>query len=82
LQIKGSAIHYIEEGEGDPILFLHGAPTSNYLWRNVIPHLSGQGRCIAPDLIGMGKSGKPNMYKINSSSIAKTNVSKIKMACC
>jgi haloalkane dehalogenase len=61
LQINGSAIHYIEEGEGDPILFLHGAPTSNYLWRNVIPHLSGQGRCIAPDLIGMGKSGKPNI---------------------
>jgi haloalkane dehalogenase len=46
LEIKGSEIHYIEEGEGDPILFLHGAPTSNYLWRNVVPHLSGQGRCL------------------------------------
>ena len=60
LDIYGSKIHYIEEGEGDPILFLHGNPTSNYLWRNIIPHLSKQGRCIAPDLIGMGKSDKPD----------------------
>ncbi len=57
----GSKIHYIEEGEGDPILFLHGNPTSNYLWRNVIPHVSKSGRCIAPDLIGMGKSEKPDI---------------------
>jgi haloalkane dehalogenase len=61
LEVKGSKIHYIEEGEGDPILFLHGNPMSNYLWRNIIPHLSKQGRCIAPDLIGMGKSGKPDI---------------------
>ena len=61
LEVKGSKIHYIEEGEGDPILFLHGNPTSNYLWRNIIPHLASQGRCIAPDLIGMGKSGKPDI---------------------
>lgn len=61
LEVKGSKIHYIEEGEGDPILFLHGNPTSSYLWRNVIPHLSKQGRCIAPDLIGMGKSDKPDL---------------------
>jgi haloalkane dehalogenase len=47
---------YVEAGEGDPILFLHGNPTSSYLWRNVIPHLEGAGRCIAPDLIGMGDS--------------------------
>ena len=47
-----------EQGEGDPILFLHGNPTSSYLWRNVIPHLADQGRCIAPDLIGMGDSEK------------------------
>jgi len=59
--VKGSNIHYIEEGEGDPILFLHGNPTSSYLWRNIIPHLSSQGRCIAPDLIGMGKSDKPDI---------------------
>ena len=61
LEVKGSKIHYVEEGSGDPILFLHGNPTSNYLWRNVIPHLSKQGRCIAPDLIGMGKSDKPDI---------------------
>jgi haloalkane dehalogenase len=52
---------YVEVGEGDPIVFLHGNPTSSYLWRNVIPHLEGLGRCIAPDLIGMGDSAKlPN----------------------
>ncbi|MCI5054948.1 MAG: haloalkane dehalogenase [Flavobacteriales bacterium] len=61
LKVKGSNIHYIEEGSGDPIVFLHGNPTSNYLWRNIIPHLSKQGRCIAPDLIGMGKSDKPDI---------------------
>jgi haloalkane dehalogenase len=61
VDVFGSKIHYIEEGEGDPILFLHGNPTSNYLWRNIIPYLSKQGRCIAPDLIGMGKSDQPNL---------------------
>lgn len=61
LNVKGSKMHYIDEGEGDPILFLHGNPTSSYLWRNVIPHLEGQARLIAPDLIGMGKSDKPNI---------------------
>jgi haloalkane dehalogenase len=49
---------YIEVGEGDPIVFLHGNPTSSFLWRNVIPHLESFGRCIAPDLIGMGDSDK------------------------
>jgi len=61
VEINGSKIHYIEKGEGDPILFLHGVPTSSYLWRNVIPHLSSLGRCIAPDLIGFGKSDKPDI---------------------
>jgi haloalkane dehalogenase len=61
LNVKGSKIHYIDEGEGDPILFLHGNPMSNYLWRNIIPYLTKQGRCIAPDLIGMGKSSKPDI---------------------
>jgi haloalkane dehalogenase len=57
-------MHYIDVGEGDPILFLHGQPTSSYLWRNIIPHLESSGRCIAPDLIGMGKSEKPDIgYK-------------------
>ena len=47
---------YQEEGEGAPIVFLHGNPTSSYLWRNVVPHLKGLGRCLVPDLIGMGES--------------------------
>ena len=61
VEVLGSKMHYAEQGEGDPILFLHGNPTSSYLWRNVIPHVSGLGRCIAPDLIGMGKSDKPDL---------------------
>ncbi len=61
MDVNDSKMHYVDVGEGDPILFLHGNPTSSYLWRNIIPHLSSQGRCIAPDLIGMGKSGKPNI---------------------
>jgi haloalkane dehalogenase len=61
IQVKGSKMHYVDTGEGDPILFLHGQPTSSYLWRNIIPYLKSKGRCIAPDLIGMGKSDKPNL---------------------
>ena len=61
VDVHGSQMHYIDVGEGDPILFLHGNPTSSYLWRNIIPHLSGQGRCIAVDLIGMGKSDHPDI---------------------
>jgi haloalkane dehalogenase len=56
--VGGRQMAYVEVGEGDPIVFLHGNPTSSYLWRNVIPHLEGAGRCIAPDLIGMGDSEK------------------------
>jgi len=59
---------YVEVGNGDPIVLLHGNPTSSYLWRNVIPHLESLGRCIAPDLIGMGDSDKlpdsgPDSYR-------------------
>ncbi len=61
IEVYGSNIHYLDEGTGDPILFLHGNPTSSYLWRNVIPHLTSFGRCIAPDLIGMGKSDSPDI---------------------
>ena len=49
---------YVDAGAGDPIVFLHGNPTSSYLWRNVIPHVEGLGRCLAPDLVGMGDSGR------------------------
>ncbi len=61
VDVHGSQMHYIDEGAGDPILFLHGNPTSSYLWRNIIPHLVPHARCIALDLIGMGKSAKPNL---------------------
>ena len=61
IDVCDSKLHYIESGEGDPILFLHGNPTSSYLWRNIIPYLASLGRCIAPDLIGMGKSGRPDI---------------------
>jgi haloalkane dehalogenase len=55
----GTEITYVDTGiaDGRPIVFLHGNPTSSYLWRNVIPHVTGLGRCLAPDLIGMGESG-------------------------
>ena len=56
--VLDTEMSYVDTGEGDPIVFLHGNPTSSYLWRNIIPYLSGHGRCLAPDLIGMGRSGK------------------------
>lgn len=56
--VLGREMAYVEAGSGDPIVFLHGNPTSSYLWRNVIPHVQELGRCIAPDLIGMGDSEK------------------------
>lgn len=56
--VLGRRMAYFEVGEGAPILFLHGNPTSSYLWRNIIPYLNHLGRCIAPDLIGMGDSEK------------------------
>jgi len=58
IAVKGLAMACVDQGEGAPIVFLHGNPTSSYLWRNIIPHLAGQGRCIAPDLLGMGDSQK------------------------
>ena len=61
LNVAGSRMHYVEVGEGAPILFLHGNPTSSYLWRNIIPHLTVLGRCVAVDLIGMGRSDKPDI---------------------
>ncbi len=66
--VNGKRMAYVEQGTGDPILFLHGNPTSSYLWRNVMPHVAGLGRAIAPDLIGMGDSDKledsgPDSYR-------------------
>ncbi len=61
VDILGSKMAYIDEGQGDPVLFLHGQPTSSYLWRNIMPHLEGQGRLIAPDNIGFGKSDQPKL---------------------
>jgi haloalkane dehalogenase len=58
LTVRGYQMAYVEVGAGDPIVFLHGNPTSSYLWRNVMPHVEGRGRLIAPDLIGMGDSAK------------------------
>jgi haloalkane dehalogenase len=54
--VLDSEISYIDVGSGDPVVFLHGNPTSSYLWRNIIPRISGVARCLAPDLIGMGQS--------------------------
>lgn len=56
--VLDTEISYVDTGKGDPIVFLHGNPTSSYLWRNIIPYLSDMGRCLAPDMVGMGKSGK------------------------
>lgn len=59
--VLDSWMSYRIAGSGPAVLFLHGNPTSSYIWRNVIPHLSSHGRCIAPDLIGFGDSGKPDI---------------------
>ena len=58
ISINGKRLAYTESGSGDPIIFLHGNPTSSYLWRNITPHLESQGRCVCIDLIGMGDSDK------------------------
>ena len=59
-EVNGHRMAYVETGklDGDPIVFLHGNPTSSYLWRNIMPYMTDLGRCIAPDLIGMGDSDK------------------------
>jgi haloalkane dehalogenase len=58
LDAAGVEMAYVDTGKGDPIVFLHGNPTSSYLWRNIIPHLAPHARCLAPDLAGMGDSSK------------------------
>ena len=66
--VRGRRMAWAETGSGDPVLFLHGNPTSSFLWRSIVPHVSHLGRCIAPDLIGMGDSEKlepsgPDRYR-------------------
>ena len=61
IAVLDSTMHYEHVSAGDPIVFLHGNPTSSFLWRKVIPGLITEGRCLAPDLIGMGQSGKPDI---------------------
>lgn len=58
ISVHGSAMAYIDVGEGNPVIFLHGNPTSSYLWRKIIPYMQDKTRCLAPDLIGMGESDK------------------------
>jgi len=68
IDVNGRRMAYVEMGEGEPIIFQHGNPTSSYLWRNIMPELANHGRCIAVDLIGMGDSDKldnpgPDSYR-------------------
>jgi len=58
VKVLDTEMSYIDTGSGDPVVFLHGNPTSSYLWRNIIPYAADLGRCLAPDLVGMGQSGK------------------------
>lgn len=58
VSVLESEMAYVDTGSGAPVVFLHGNPTSSYLWRNIIPHVEPHARCLAPDLIGMGQSGK------------------------
>lgn len=65
VDVLGTRLHYCEMGTGDPVVFIHGMPTSSYLWRHILPKMQGQARCIALDLVGMGQSGKPDIpYRI------------------
>jgi haloalkane dehalogenase len=62
MKVRDSEMAYVDVGEGKPVVLLHGNPTSSYMWRNVIPYAQGLGRCLTPDLIGMGQSGKSLRY--------------------
>ena len=66
LKCSNKKIAYVDEGKGDILLFLHGNPTSSYLWRNIIKNLKSKYRCIAPDLIGMGDSDKLDNVNVDS----------------
>lgn len=71
--VLGKKMAYIDEGSGDPIVFLHGNPTSIFLWRNIMPYLEGKGRIIAIDMIGMGDSDKLDKTKDDSYSLAENS---------
>lgn len=58
IRVLDAEISYVDTGEGEPVVFLHGNPTSSYLWRNITPYVSRQRRCLAPDMVGMGRSGQ------------------------
>jgi haloalkane dehalogenase len=58
VRVLDTELAYVNTGQGKPVVFLHGNPTSSYLWRNIIPHVAGTHRCLAPDLVGMGESGR------------------------
>lgn len=62
VRVLDSEISYVDTGAGTPVVFLHGNPTSSYLWRNIIPYVSPYGRCLAPDLVGMGHSKRSPTY--------------------
>ena len=61
VEVDSVKMHYVEAGAGDPILFIHGNPTWSYVWRNIMPHLQDKNRVIALDLVGFGKSEKPEI---------------------
>ena len=67
VHVKGLKIHYLSAGQGEPVVLLHGWPTSSYLWRKIIPRLAGNKWVIAPDLLGFGGSDKPidTSYTLN-----------------
>ncbi len=65
VDVLGSRMAYVDAGSGPTVLFLHGNPTSSFLWRHIIPHVAPHARCIAPDLVGMGRSDKPKIvYRV------------------
>ena len=72
LEVLDSHLTYVDTGAGDPVVFLHGNPTSSYLWRNVIAPLADGHRCLAPDLIGMGDSGTApaGRYRLGDHGVA------------
>src|SRR3982074_578036 len=73
VRVLDTVMGYVDTGSGHPIVFLHGNPTWSYLWRNIIPYVGDCGRCLAPDLVGMGQSGKspdrPHRLRVQALSL-------------